>query len=174
MVKRTNMQKNKIKKIYIAGPDVFEKDSIEIGQKYVKLCKDYGFEGLYPLDNVINFEQNKQKIAQDIYKANKNLIDECDIVIANLNSFRGKESDSGTIWECGYAIALGKKVYGYINRNTTYLQQFKENEILIKENGFTDLEGEYIEDFDYAVNLMIACSVEKIIVGDFEEALKKI
>jgi len=174
MVKRTNMQKNKIKKIYIAGPDVFEKDSIEIGQKYVKLCKDYGFEGLYPLDNVINFEQNKQKIAQDIYKANKNLIDECDIVIANLNSFRGKESDSGTIWECGYAIALGKKVYGYINRDTTYLQQFKENEILIKENGFTDLEGKYIEDFDYAVNLMIACSVEKIIVGDFEEALKKI
>ena len=168
------MQKNKVKKIYIAGPDVFEKDSIEIGQKYVKLCEDYGFEGLYPLDNVINFEQNKQKIAQDIYKANKNLIDECDIVIANLNSFRGKESDSGTIWECGYAIALGKKVYGYINRNTTYLQQFKENEILIKENGFTDLEGKYIEDFDYAVNLMIACSVEKIIVGDFEEALKKI
>lgn len=167
-------ERNKMKKIYIAGPDVFEKDSIEIGKRYIKLCKEYGFEGLYPLDNVIDFNQEKQKIAQDIYNANKNLIDECDIVLANINSFRGKESDSGTIWECGYAIALGKKVYAYINRDTTYLQQFKENEILVNENGFTDKEGKSIEDFDYAVNLMIACSVEKIIVGDFEEVLKKL
>ena len=167
-------KRNKMMKIYIAGPDVFEKDSIEIGKRYVELCEKYGFEGLYPLDNVIDFNQPKQKIAQDIYKANKNLIDECDIVLANINSFRGKESDSGTIWECGYATALGKKVYAYINRDTTYLQQFKENEILASENGFIDINGKFIEDFDYAVNLMIACSVEKIIIGDFEKALQNI
>ncbi len=95
-------------------------------------------------------------------------------VIANLNSFRGKESDSGTIWECGYASALGKKVYGYINRSTTYLQQFNKNEILSTKDGFTDLDGKFIEDFDYCVNLMIACSLEKIIIGDFEEVLKLI
>ena len=144
-----------MQKIYLAGPDVFEKDSIEIGKKYVKLCEKYGLEGLYPLDNIINFKQEKQKIAQDIYQANKNLLNECDFVIANLNSFRGKESDSGTIWECGYASALGKKVYGYINRSTTYLQQFNKNEILSTKDGFTDLDGKFIEDFDYCVNLMI-------------------
>ena len=170
MGKRSEMKK----KIYIAGPDVFENNSIEIGQKYVQLCKYYGFEGLYPLDNVINFNQEKQKIAQDIFKANKNLIDSCDIVIANLSSFRGKESDSGTIWECGYASALGKKVYGYINRDSSYLGQFEENEILVNEHGFTDLKGRLIEDFDYNVNLMIACSVEEIIVGNFEDVLKKL
>ena len=100
-----------MKKIYIAGFDVFEQNSIQIGKEYVNLCKTYGFEGLYPLDNVVNFNQEKRKIAQDIYKANVNLIHKCDIVIANLNSFRGKEADSGTVWECGYATALGKKVY---------------------------------------------------------------
>jgi len=167
-------KRNKMIKIYIAGPDVFEKNSIEIGEKYRKLCKKYGFEGLYPLDNVINFDQPKQKIAQDIYKANKNLIDECDIVIANLNSFRGKESDSGTIWECGYATALGKKVYGYLYRTTSYLQQFEDNEILGTKTGYSDLNGRDIENFDYPVNLMIACSVEEIIIGNFEDALKKV
>lgn len=161
-------------KIYIAGPDVFEKDSIEIGKKYVKLCKEYGLEGLYPLDNVIDFNQPKQKIAQDIFEANKNLIDECDIVIANLNSFRGKESDSGTIWECGYASALGKKVYGYLYRNTTYLEQFKDNQKLANKDGFCDLNGKMIEDFNHPVNLMIACSVQEITVGNFEDVLKKI
>ncbi len=92
-----------MKIIYIAGPDVFERDSIKIGEKYSQLCQKYGFIGEYPLDNVIDFNQEKQKIALDIFLANQKLIDECDIVIANLNSFRGKEADSGTIWECGYA-----------------------------------------------------------------------
>ncbi|XPV68218.1 MAG: nucleoside 2-deoxyribosyltransferase [Halarcobacter sp.] len=163
-----------MQKIYIAGPDVFEKDSIEIGKEYCKLCEKYGFKGLYPLDNVINFNQNKQKIAQDIFIANKNLIEECDIVIANLNSFRGKESDSGTVWECGYALALGKKVYAYLSRDGNYIDQFSKDEIVL-ENGLAyDLDGKAIEDFDYPLNLMLSCSIEKIVVGDFEDVLKTI
>lgn len=163
-----------MRKIYIAGPDVFEKNSIEIGQKYSELCKKYGFEGLYPLDNVIDFNQPKQKIAQDIYKANKELIESCDIVIANLNSFRGKESDSGTVWECGYATAIGKKVYGYLYRDSTYLGQFSHDEKLLNKDGSLDLNGRFIEDFDYPLNLMISCSVEEIVIGGFEDVLKKI
>lgn len=50
-----------MKKIYIAGPDVFEQDSIEIGKNYVKLCKKYGYKGLYPLDNIVDFKQEKEK-----------------------------------------------------------------------------------------------------------------
>lgn len=163
-----------MKKIYIAGPDVFEQNSIELGKEYVTLCKEYGFIGLYPLDNVINFNQPKKKIAQDIFIANKNLIDECDIVVANLNSFRGMESDSGTVWECGYATAQGKKVYGYLYRSNDYHEQFPDNEKLASRNGFTDLQGKTIEDFNYPVNLMIACSVEEIFTGNFENVLKNI
>eukprot|EP01029_Cantina_marsupialis_P022359 TRINITY_DN544_c1_g1_i1.p1 TRINITY_DN544_c1_g1~~TRINITY_DN544_c1_g1_i1.p1 ORF type:complete len:164 (+),score=26.65 TRINITY_DN544_c1_g1_i1:386-877(+) len=160
-----------MKKIYIAGPDVFEKDSIELGKEYVDLCEKYGFEGLYPLDNVIDFNQEKRKIAKDIFEANRNLIDQCDIVIANLNSFRGKEADSGTVWECGYASALGKKVYGYINRANYYIDQFDETEKYKENDSYFDNENRAIEDFDYPLNLMISCSVEDIILGDFEEVL---
>lgn len=163
-----------MKKIYIAGPDVFEPNSIEIGKRYVELCKQYNFEGFYPLDNQIDFNQEKRKIAQDIFEANKKLIDECDIVIANLNSFRGRESDSGTVWECGYASALGKKVYGYIYRKGEYVDQFNDTEKLASKTGYTDLQGKTIEDFAHPVNLMIACSVEEIVVGSFEDVLKKL
>lgn len=161
-----------MRKIYIAGPDVFEQDSKDIGKRYSNLCKEYGYEGLYPLDNVVDFNQEKKKIAKDIYKANKNLIDSCDIVIANLNSFRGKESDSGTVWECGYATAKGKKVYGYLHRHNSYQEQFTSEEKMSSKDGFIDLQGRVIEDFDYPVNLMIACSVETIVVGNFEDVLK--
>ncbi len=161
-------------KIYIAGPDVFEKNSIEIGKEYCKLCEKYGFKGLYPLDNVIDFNQNKQKIAQDIFIANKNLIEECDIIVANLNSFRGKESDSGTVWECGYGFALGKKVYAYLSREGNYINQFTKNEIILEDGIAYDLDGKVIENFDYPLNLMISCSVEKIVVGGFEDLLSQL
>ncbi|MEN8304519.1 MAG: nucleoside 2-deoxyribosyltransferase [Campylobacterota bacterium] len=161
-----------MQKIYIAGPDVFERDSINIGKKYTELCEKYNFIGQYPLDNVIDFNQEKRKIAQDIFKANEKLIDKSDIVIANLNSFRGKEADSGTVWECGYAYAKGKRVYGYMNSKRSYIEQF---ELKKEDNGlFWDEKNRFIEDFDYPVNLMIACSTIEIVEGDFEDVLKLI
>ena len=159
-----------MKKIYIAGPDVFERDSIKIGEKYTKLCEHYGFIGQYPLDNVIDFNQVKRKIAQDIFKANEKLIDESDFVISNLNSFRGKEADSGTVWECGYAYAKGKKVYGYMENRCDYIEQFSSKK---EDNGlFWDEEDRFIEDFNYPINLMIACSTIEIVEGGFEDVLK--
>lgn len=163
-----------MQKIYIAGPDVFEKDSIEIGRRYVKLCEEYGYEGLYPLDNVIDFNQDKQKIAKDIFEANKKLIEQSDIVVANLNAFRGKEADSGTIWECGYGFGLGKKVYGYMNEVSDYVDQFQRDEKQSIDGIIYDKDGKVIEDFSHPINLMIACSVEEIIKGGFEEVLKKL
>ena len=160
-----------MEKIYIAGFDVFKQNSIEIGKEYCKLCSKYGFEGLYPLDNVVDFNQSKNKIAQDIYKANLALINKADIVIANLNAFRGKEADSGTIWECGYAKALGKRVYGYMEHNQSYLDSFFDDEKKLLNNVYVDINNMVVEDFDYPINLMIACSVENIVFGNFEDCL---
>jgi len=163
-----------MKKIYIAGPDVFEKNSIEIGKKLSKLCLNYGFIGLYPLDNIVDFSQKKHKIAEDIFQANIKMIKEADIVIANLNSFRGKEADSGTVWECGYAFGLGKDVYGYLSRDTNYIEQFAKDEKFSRDGYKVDKDERLIEDFDYPLNLMISCSVKELVIGDFEDVLKKL
>ncbi len=160
-----------MKKIYIAGPDVFEVNSVEIGKNLVKLCQKYGYQGLYPLDNVVDFSQSKHKIAQDIFDANIAMIQEADIVIANLNPFRGKEPDSGTVFECGYAYGLNKEVYGYLSDASHYTDRFAEDERFAKEGVLYDLEERLIEDFDYPLNLMLSCST-KIIEGDFETVLK--
>ena len=159
-------------KIYIAGPDVFELNSLEIGKKYTKLCAKYGYEGLYPLDNIVDFNQEKNKIAYDIFKANEKFIKEADIVIANLDAFRGKEADSGTVWECGYAYGIGKKVYGYMSDTSSYLDKFRDDEKKISEDMVIDNNSRVIEDFNHPINLMIACSAIEIIEGDFEDVLK--
>lgn len=161
------------KKIYIAGFDVFKKDSLSIGKEYQSLCEQYGFDGLYPLDNKADFSQKKQTIALEIFTNNKEMIDNCDIVIANLNSFRGKEADSGTIWECGYAFALGKKVYGYMEDTSDYIDRFASEEKDVQEKEIYDQTGMAIEDFNHPINLMIACS-STILQGEFEDVLKSI
>jgi len=163
-----------MKKIYIAGPDVFEKDSVEIGKKLVDLCEIYGFKGLYPLDNVVDFSQPKQKIAQDIFEANRSMIQEADVIIANLNPFRGKEADSGTVWECGYAYGMGKEVYGYMKDTRVYLHSFAEDEKCFKDGCYIDKQERIIEDFEHPLNLMIACCVKAIIEGSFEDVLRQL
>jgi hypothetical protein len=39
--------------IYLAGPDVFLHDAVEIGRRKVEMCRRHGLIGLYPLDNAI-------------------------------------------------------------------------------------------------------------------------
>ncbi len=142
-------------KIYIAGPDVFEQNAVEIGEKYKAICKKYGHEGLYPLDNECDS-------SYEIYKGNVNLIEIADAVIANGNPFRG-EMDVGTAFEVGYAAAKGKKVLIYMD----------DTHSLIEKYGKADEQGRLTEDFGYPLNLMLA-EAARIVNGTFEDCVKLI
>ena len=142
-------------KIYIAGPDVFEKNAKEIGEKYKKICNDYGHTGLYPLDNECDS-------SKEIYLGNVALINEADAVVANGNEFRG-EMDVGTAFEVGYAAAKGKKIYIYMDDIRTLVQKY----------GTEDEKGRFVEDFGYPLNLMLSESAE-IVKGTFEDCIKKL
>ncbi|MGN0106752.1 MAG: nucleoside 2-deoxyribosyltransferase [Hominilimicola sp.] len=143
-----------MKKVYLAGWEVFRPDAVEVGKRLKKLCAKYDFEGMYPLDNECDN-------AKDIYKGNIELIRESDCVIANVNAFRGYEPDSGTAFEIGYAAALGKKVIAYLSESRPMIEWVKD------ENGYS------VEDFGYPVNLMIAMGAE-VVTGGAEDALKKL
>lgn len=143
-----------MKKVYLAGWEVFRPDAVEEGERLKELCARYGFEGLYPLDNECND-------ARDIYEGNLALIKEADCVIANVNAFRGFEPDSGTSFEIGYAAALNKPVIAYLSESRPMIEWVQD------ENGYN------IEDFGYPVNLMIAMGA-KLVNGDAEDALKEL
>ena len=156
-----------MKKIYIAGFDVFKPDSIEIGEVYKSTCREYGYEGLYPLDNQIDESWSKKVAREFIYKKNIELIEMSDIVIANGNPFRGDELDSGTAFEIGYALALKKEVVIYMQDNRSYLQK---STCKAKKDVLLDKDGMFIEDFDFSLNLMFCeCNIVK---GGFKDAIK--
>jgi nucleoside 2-deoxyribosyltransferase len=93
-------------RVYLAGPDVFLPDALEIGRRKIEICRRHGVSGLYPLDNVVDRAATDASL--QIFRANEAMMDQADAVIANLTPFRGPGADAGTVYELGYmATACG-------------------------------------------------------------------
>ena len=158
-----------MKRIYLAGPDVFLPDAREHGEKLKAIANEFGFDGLFPLDNEIEGD-NPAELAEKIRVANIEMIKSCDAVVANLSTFRGAEPDSGTVWEVGFAQGLGKLVVGYCADDRTLKD--KAIDILGLSVGATkDQAGMEIEDFGLTHNLMFA---DVVTCRSFEDAMYKL
>lgn len=138
--------------IYLAGFDVFRRDAIDHGHYLKNLCAAHGMQGLYPFDNEVTENQSPLETAQQIYRHNVAMIQRCDAVLANLNAFRGLEPDSGTAFEMGMAVALGKPVWAYLKSAGTLREQVPHDALGLDELGLL------VEDFSLPRNLMLACS----------------
>jgi len=104
------------KRIYLAGPDVFLRDALDLAARKKQLCQDHGFEGAFPFDTVLDFTNLTQRDkAMRIYASDVALMESCDICIAQMTPFRGPSMDVGTAYEMGYMRAQGKLVLGYTN-----------------------------------------------------------
>ncbi len=155
-------------KIYFAGPDVFEPDAKEIGEQLKQLAAEFGFVGLFPLDNEIPLQNDLRKTARAICSANLELIHAADIVVANLNPFRGFEPDSGTVFEVGYARALGKDVFCYATDRRNMIKRLRDYQQLPADAVFCR-EGKVIENFNLSHNLMM---VDLIVADDVRGCLE--
>ena len=107
--------------------------------------------------------------AEGIYRANIGLIAEADALLANLNPFRGTEPDSGTVFEIGYAIALGKRVVGYLEDARSQTEKLAGDDR--RKGNIVDHNGFSIENFGLPVNLMLGIPCE-IVEGGLLEALE--
>ena len=92
-------------KVYVAGP-LFDEGERWFIEKVDALISELGFETFLPhRDNPPKAKDNVKQIFQNDRQA----IDDCDLVVANLN---GVTTDDGTAWEIGYAYAKGKYLIG--------------------------------------------------------------
>ena len=58
-------------KIYLAGPDVFLPDAVDIGRRKADICARHGLTGLYPLDNVVDLSAGDASLT--IFKGNQEI-----------------------------------------------------------------------------------------------------
>ncbi len=157
--------------IYLAGFDVFRRDAVSHGEQLKMLCSKYGFDGRYPLDNRVPRSLAPQEQARWICRENLAMLDECDVIVANLNPFRGAEPDSGTVFEVGYAVARGKPVWAYTERGESLVERLGVQRL--EGRGPVDSLGFTVEDYGLNLNLMIACTVN-VVVGGIEDCLHEL
>lgn len=125
-------------KIYLAGPDVFLPDAVEIGRRKAEVCAYHGLTGLYPLDSSIDPTA-------------------ADAIIANLTPFRGPSADAGTVYELGYMAGRGKLCLAYSNDPTSYANRVARlSQVVPASDGrLIDAEGLTVEEFGLPDNLMM-------------------
>ncbi|WP_428773863.1 nucleoside 2-deoxyribosyltransferase [Vibrio sp.] len=165
---------NITRKIYLAGPEVFLSDATKIGDFKKSLCSLYGFEGLFPLDNVIKFSSAvPQENGLEIAFANEQLIAEADYIIANITPFRGASCDVGTAYEMGLARGYGKPVFAYTNDTMLFLERNLSTLPgcqSVGDNQYIDNLGMTLENFGLIDNLMLDGAVsDSIVMHDLVE-----
>lgn len=96
-------------KIYLASPlfNVQQKARIN---KVVQTLRSAGHEVYSPMEHEIPNAWNmpNHEWAQAVYEEDVKNLNKADTVVA---IYEGMDSDTGTAWEIGYAVALKKKVY---------------------------------------------------------------
>lgn len=151
------------KRIYLAGPEVFFPNALQQGAEKKRLCAEHGFEGVYPLDNVIDGAERlaPQELARRISHANEALIRSCDLLIANCTPFRSVSMDVGTAFEIGFMQALGRPVLGYSNATADYASRVRQAAQVAHAVWDHESNAAAIEDFGLAENLMIAVAIRE-------------
>ncbi len=153
--------------VYFAGPDIFRPDYAEHKIKIQKICSRHSLTPLLPGDG--DFSDPAA-----IFRANLNLIEKADGVIANLNPFRSPvEPDSGTVFECAYAFARQKFVIGLVGDRRDMLTKLKAAGAgpVSASDDDVDPGGWVVENFGLPLNLMLSEAL-KATVSTLDEAVE--
>src|SRR5215467_649047 len=156
-------------RIYLAGPDVFLRNALEIGERKKAMCMEYGFEGKFPFDA----SEHGKSSSTTIFQRNRDAMKSVNIGLFNLSPFRGANADVGTVFELGYMLAAGKRVFGYSSSASTYRTRVAKasNKLIEESNLVWDDDGLIVEDFNLVDNLMVCEGIMQS--GGFIETMEE-
>ena len=106
-------------KAYLAGFEMFYPDGIERGEEWKRIAAKYGIEGIFPPDAApendpiapyVRKDDSEAEFWYGIFMDDVNHMRRSDMIIAQLQDWRGAQPDSGTCFECGYSAATGKRL----------------------------------------------------------------
>ena len=125
------------KKLYLANPYGFSKQTKGLLLKFIKIFQDLNVEVYEPFKRTEHLISNKNNWAYEIAKTNLNDLKECDCIFAIVN---GTPPDEGVMVEIGIATALKKEIFLFRDdfRNCSDSDQYPLNLMLFvglsKEN----------------------------------------
>ena len=118
-------------RLYLAGPEVFHRDAIQLGIAKQLMCARFHYQGLYPLDGAP--PPGTPAEAASIYARCMTLMHQADAGIFNLSPFRGPSADVGTVLELGVMAALGKPVFAYTHAAEDLIERLRASPGLTRD-----------------------------------------
>ena len=169
-------------RIYLAGPDIYHPQGIELAEQKKQICARYGLEGVAPSDFLVGLQfAGRPAGAAQLYRERLKIIESCDALIADMTPFRGPGMDPATAFEMGVMAGLGKPVVGYTLDPTPYAERIQrlhdEIDAPVTHVGskLVTPDGVAIEDFGVADAVIVAGAAlarGAPIAGDFESAVR--
>jgi len=172
----------KLKTIYLAGPEVFLPQAVELGRRKKQICREHGFDARFPLDVLPHTAGlDPSEIALRIFDICVEMMEGCDLVIANLTPFRSVSLDVGTAVEIGYLYAGGKPVFGYTNVVEDYADRVRaaglsDGTLVVEDYGFCDnlmTEGAVRRSRGEVVRTRVSSDELFTALGGFETCVKQ-
>lgn len=169
-------------RIYIAGPDIYHPQGLEIAETKKALCERYGLDGVVATDFLAGVQfVGKAGDAAGLFRERLKIIQGCDALVADITPFRGPGMDPATAFEMGAMAALGKPVVAYTLDATPYAERMARFHAELDETltrvgpRLVNPAGAVIEDFGLPEATIItgaALAGGTPIAADFEAALR--
>ena len=117
------------KKLYLANPYGFSKQTKTLLQEFINIFNDLNIEVYEPFERTKNLIQKKDNWAYNLAESNFHDLKKCDCIFAIVN---GTPPDEGVMIELGIAIALKKKIFLFRDdfRNCSDSNQYPLNLML--------------------------------------------
>ncbi len=96
------------KKLYLANPYGFSKQTKNLLYEFINIFNDFNIEVYEPFERTKNIIKKEDDWAYDIARSNFNDLKKCDCIFAIVN---GTPPDEGVMIELGIAIALKKQIF---------------------------------------------------------------
>ncbi len=160
----------RIASVYLAGPDLWFPDAAEHALNQRALCEEAGFAPFTAFDQSTVESDPSEVMAREIYADRIGRLRQADAVIANLTPWRGPHAEPGTAFEMGFASALGKPVFAYLNVTAEDEADLKGRIEAVfgampDEDGRPrDALGSEIEDFGLPESLMLWAEARRVFV----------
>ena len=117
------------KKLYLANPYGFSKQSKKLLCEFIKIFKDLNLEVYEPFERTKHIIKEEGNWAYDLARSNFQDLKKCDCIFAIVN---GTPPDEGVMIEVGIAIALKKRIFLFRDdfRNCSDSNQYPLNLML--------------------------------------------
>ena len=174
-------------KVYLAGPDIFRANAVEIARWQKDVCLRHDLTPLHPMDNNMDLTGDPTTLPLRIFRADVGQMMGADAICANVNEFLGADPDSGTCFEvgffAGFNAALGllkamqpeRPIYGYIDRDDGYLARIERWRRNLRDASVWDRWR--FSAVDMRVNLMMEMAMSStgaFVTTGFEDCVARI